>query len=358
MTKQAYQRKKWITGGVIVLVLLVLLWCFLTFFHTTSKPSKGASLPPGTSVVAVTSRKVTDYYKAVGTTKPTVESGLASQITAKVNKVLIKPGEKVKAGQLLIVLDSRDYVARVAQADEGINAAKALFHQAKLTYGRMKTLVKPGYVTKEQYDQSEAHFLQAKAAFAQARKALQEAQVALSYCQIRAPANGRILTKFVEPGDQATPGKILLQFQMKKALRLVANVPEELITHIKLGDHLPVSIDTLSSTLKSTVTEIVPAVDPQTRSFIVKVDLPYLPNIYPGMFGRLWVPVKMQTVLVIPRAAIQHRGQLELVKIVSAHQKVESVLITTGRTFSQGKVEVLSGLNPGDRVLLPRAAHE
>jgi HlyD family secretion protein len=343
------RRKRALIIGICVVVLLLTAWFFMP--TQTSHAVKTIS-PHAVQTRLVTRRAVIDYYKAVGTTKPTIESNLAAQITATVDHVLVSPGQKVKAGQLLVVLDNRDYLAKMARAAQGVNAAKAIFQQTKQMYGRMKALIKSGYVTKVQYDNSESHFLQAKAALSQAKKRRREAQVGLSYCQLRAPAKGRILNKFVEPGDQARPGKILLTFQANHALRLVADVPEALISHIKLGDRLPVQIDTQQKILTAKVVEIVPSVDPQTRSFLVKVILPNSAGLYPGMFGRLWIPMGHQSVLLIPKKSIYQRGQLQFVNLRSGGQ-TEKVLITTGKPFKPSMIEVLSGLNVGDQLVMP-----
>ena len=304
------------------------------------------------NIITVKKQWITNYYKAIGTVKPVIESNLSAQITAKIDEVAVNPGQKVKQGQLLIRLDNRDYIAKVARAEQNVNAQRAVYNQAKLAYQRMKKLINKGYVTKEQFDTSKSNYLQSEANLNQSQKALKEAQIALTYTEIKAPSDGVIINKYVNVGDSAMPGKNLLQFQAKNAFRLVANVPEELIRHIKLNQKLTVNIDSIKNKQVGLVNEIVPSIDPMTRSFTVKVLIPSDADIYPGMFGRLWIPVDKTQVIGIPTTAIVQRGQLQFVELFQ-HGKTELSLITTGKKLANHHIEVLSGLNPGDQLVIP-----
>lgn len=346
--------KKYSVIGIIFLAAILAAWLLWPSTHQQGLPENTNKAESNYQVYKVVKRQVTDYYKAVGTVKPTLESSLSSQIVAKVIKVLASPGDKVKAGQLLIELDSRDYKARVDRAEQGVASAEAVLSEAETSFNRIKKLVSPGYVTKQAFDVARSRYLQAASSYQQAQKLLREARVALSYCQIKAPINGKVINKFVEVGDQANPGKVLLQFQSKGALRLVANVPENLISHVKLNDKLPIKIAAKANKVQGVVTEIVPSVDPSTRSFVVKVSLPLIANVFPGMFGRLWIPVGISQVIELPKIALHRRGQLQFVYLLQNNRAVIA-MVTVGRQLSANNLEILSGLNVGDDVILQGA---
>ncbi len=341
-----------------IIFIIILLFIAIVFIAKGGEKRLTILSPKNNIIatIAVEKIKIPEFYRATGTVKPVVESNLSAQITAKIDKVLAVPGEKVKQGQALIILDSRDLETKVERANQGINSAKAVYEQAKLNLDRMTKLINQGYVTKSQFDNSRATFLQAEANLNQANKALNEAQIALSYAVIKAPTDGVILNKYVDVGDQAMPGKTLLQFQAKNAFRLVANVPEELITRIKVGQHLNVKIDSINTSLQGVVSEIVPSIDPMTRSFLVKVDIPTTTTLYPGMFGYLSIPVREVDVLAIPQSAVIVRGQLKYVMVVKNNQR-QLTLITTGKKLDNNKIQLLSGLNADDKIALTGAVN-
>jgi len=160
-----------------------------------------------------------------------------------------------------------------------------------------------------------------------------------------------VVTRLAEPGDLAWPGKPLLVLQTRGDLRLEAQVREGLIQHIRIGDELTTEITALNSTFSGTVEEIVPSADPATRTFLVKVGLPGGEGLFPGMFGRLFVPIEQTDVIVIPQKALARIGQLEVVTVLSDNQW-EQVFVKTGRVIDNNMIEILSGLDGGEKIAL------
>jgi multidrug efflux pump subunit AcrA (membrane-fusion protein) len=141
----------------------------------------------------------------------------------------------------------------------------------------------------------------------------------------------------------ALPGKLLMVLQTSGFLRLEAYVREGLIKLVTPGSHLSVKIETLGKTTEAEVEEIVPYADPQTRTFLVKAALPHMAGIYPGMYGKLLIPVREQPTVLIPQKAVHQVGQLELVK-VKVDTGWQTRFVKTGRTIGN-QVEILSGLS-------------
>ena len=211
---------------------------------------------------------------------------------------------------------------------------------------------------------SESSYLQAQARLGQAEEGLavvqsrgkeaanmvQEAEIGLGYTTIKAQEKGEVARRLAEPGDLAFPGKELLTLQTGASLRLEAMVRESLIGHVRLGDTLTVVVSALGGDepLSGTVDEIEPLADPVTRSFLVKAKLPEVPGLYPGMFGRLMVPLGERESVLIPEAAVHRIGQLETIMVRSG-DKWESVYIRTGAVYND-MVEVLSGLSGGETI--------
>jgi len=324
--------------------------------------------------IRVTKETVTDWYEAVGTVRPGTETSIGAQITAQVTMVNISPGSKVEKGRILLTLDNRQFISRLDQAKQGLKSAKAgreqarqsvaaaeaSFNQAEAAYARIKKYFENQAATSRDLEQAEAAYLQAKAGLSKAKEGLagtnarikqaeevvKEAEIALGYTTIRAPENGEVLKRMVEKGDLALPGKPLVVLQTSGFLRLEAYVREGLITKVLPGRQLSVHIATIGKTVDALVEEVVPYADPQTRTFLVKASLPHLPGLYPGMYGKLLIPVKEQSAVLVPKKAVRTIGQLELVT-VKDKETWKQCFVKTGRRIDDS-IEILSGLEGGE----------
>ena len=330
------------------------------------------------NTVQVEKQQIIRTHAAVGTIRPLTQTRIESQVSGQVLKITVVPGARVTPGQVLAILDSRQLGARMDQAKEGRayaqnalnqakkarDEAKAGMDQARATYLRTQTLFDKEVVPSQKLEIDRAGYLQAKARFElsnegikaahtnirQAREVINEAQISLGYASIVSPAAGVVVERLMDPGDQAVPGKPLLIIQTSGSLRLEARIREGLIQKVIQGKAYGVEIQTLGYIVDATIEEIVPYADPETRTFLVKAALPETPGIYPGMFGRLLIPVKTEETLLIPQDAVIRVGHLEMVNTESQKNQAKnqtvqyrSVYIKTGKKFGQ-KIEVLSGL--------------
>ncbi len=338
---------------------------------------RGAGYEP--SATAVAERTVLPrLFDAVGTVQAKTDIRVEAQVTGRVLEILVRPGDRVAKGDKLVILDSRASKTRLerlkqarssarsmtAQARDALAAAKAAYAKSESTYRRMNQLFEQKVVTAEEVEKAESTYLQAKAALsraeqgvagaeAQAREAgkvVQEADIDLGYTTITAQESGEVAKRLVEPGDLAFPNKELLTLHTGGSLHLEAMVREALIGRVKLGDSLSVDISALADRepLTGVVQEIEPLADPMTRSFLVKVRLPERPGLYPGMFGRLLVPLGERETVLVPKAAVHRVGQLETVMIQSG-EAWHPVYVRTGAAVN-GKIEILSGLSGGETV--------
>jgi RND family efflux transporter MFP subunit len=195
---------------------------------------------------------------------------------------------------------------------------------------------------------------QADARIQQANAGLNVASITASYAAIRAPFDGIVTERHADPGALATPGAPLLVVEKTVGLRLEAHVEESRVPSVKEGAQVAVVIDALGITATGKVDEIVPSVDAAARSFLTKIDLPAIPHLRPGMFGRVTFAGGSDEVVAVPAAAISETGQVQSVFVVE--DGVARVrLITRGRQKDE-QVEVLTGLGGGEKVISPRPA--
>jgi RND family efflux transporter MFP subunit len=296
------------------------------------------------------------YAEAVGTLKAASRTEISARVMAEITNLPVRAGDVVEKGDVVVELDRAALERRYTQAKAALDAAKAAMVQAKADYDRAKRLRQenPRAISEQQLDQYAFQSQSAEANQSGAEEALAEAEVLLSYTTIKAPKGGTIVERFVEQGDIAQPGMPLLELYDTTSLRLEVPVMENLAIKLKEGDQLTVKIDALDEQFLATVDEIVPQAEAASRSFMVKAKLPPSPDLFEGMYGRLMIPAGQRLHLCLNAAAVERIGQLEFVYVVDAEGKnPERRYIKTGRIGRPGRVEVLSGLEANEYVLVP-----
>jgi RND family efflux transporter MFP subunit len=354
--------KQWIStlsrgvGIVVGLGMLVLIIAWLSgVFHK--------KIPPGEVAVATSIQTdrptdlvhevVKEYVEeAIGTLKAASRSVVSAKILATIEEITVAAGDRVTAGDVLVRLNGQELAARVLQAKEALAAAEATRTEAQLSFQRTKGLLKSHAVSRQEFDSVQRRLNVANAEEGRAQQAVVEAQILASYTTIVAPKSGRIIDRLAEPGDTARPGVPLLVLYDATSLRLEAPVLEHLAVKLRVEQHLSVYIDSLEKEYEATIDEIVPQADSPSRSFLVKASLPQSGDLYEGMFGRLRIPAGTRRHLCLATPAIDRIGQLEYVEVVLPGNVVERRFIKTGRLGMPGRVEVLSGLQAGERVIL------
>lgn len=373
--------------GIVGLLFLMMAMAGVFRSHIINpdevvEPSSRGREPTQTAYAEI--RKIIEYYEAIGTVRPLTETNIEGQITARILDIPVRPGEKVSFGQTVIVLDGRELQSRLDQAQQGlisskarreqarqaVKAARAVRDQAQSAFNRVKVYLESEAATSQDFENAQAAFLRASAGLKQAEdglreanagvnqaaKVVEQARIGLDYTQIKAPEAGEVVRRLAEPGDLAWPGKPILTLQTRGSLRLEAVVREGLIQRISPGTRLQVMITAIDKRLQGRVDEVVPSADPMTRTFLVKVNLPQQPDLYPGMFGRLLVPLDEEAVVTVPKKAVTRIGQLEMVS-VKENGQWHQIYVRTGRDINGYWCEILSGLQGGELVALERVSH-
>ena len=329
--------------------------------------------------VAVAEADWPSMYEATGTVRAKTTAIISSRIMGYAREVRAQIGDRVREGQPLVVLDARDLetsVARVEarreelesaipEAESAIALARSQLDLAQVTFHRMQDLFNKRSITNQEYDEASARSKAAQSALdmARARRTQLDAKIAQieqevraagierGYSEIIAPLSGTIITKSIDPGTLAVPGAPLFTIERDGAYRLEASVDESRLSLARLGKTVSVTIGGIDRTFSARVVEIVPSVDAAARTGTVKIDLLSVPELRSGLFGRALFDIGGRKVLTVPRASVMERGQLQSV-YVAENNVAHTRLVTIG-TRVKDKVEVLSGLNQGDRVIVP-----
>ncbi|GMQ75213.1 MAG: efflux RND transporter periplasmic adaptor subunit [Gammaproteobacteria bacterium] len=343
-----------IIGIVAALGILAVVMAQLAgFFGAKVAPGRIDVAPESIrgEVFTVTASQVPVIEQATGSVRSRVETLLSARITARVIEVPVSAGDSVAAGDVLLTLDDRDLRSRLQQLEQAVVSAQANLAEAEPRYARAKSLFAQNAASKAEVESAEARLRSARAELARSRRAVEEAETALSYSVIRASAPARVVDRLVDPGDTATPGQPLLRLYDPGQLRLEANVRESLATLLARDQSLVARIDALNAEYPVTIEEIVPSADPGSRSFIVKASLPDDAKLYPGMFGRLLIVHGSDERYYVPERAVERVGQLEFVNVIG-DKGVQRRFVRTGEKVQGGRLEVVSGLRPGERIVV------
>jgi len=324
-----------LAAGFITCLSLLLAGCG----HKTEAIAP-VQLPAASVKVATVEKKTRPATEEVmGTVRAKLRASIEAKVSGKIEKLLVAPGQAVKAGELLAELDAREIQARLDQA-------LAVRQQAESDLKRFTALLEAKSVTPVEFDSAQARARVASAA-------VNETETMLGYTKIIAPFAGVITRKHADVGDLASPGKPLLDMEDSRALRLEADVPEAVVGKLALGDNLPVRVAALEKELTGVVSEIAPTADPGSRTFLVKLDLPDAAGLRAGQFGRVAMSVGETSALRVPASAVVQRGQMEIVFIVTDN-KAQLRLVKTGKRIG-GEIELVSGVSAGEKIVVQNA---
>lgn len=376
MTDMISRRHTLMTGAAVALLSLGLAACSAP----TDKAPADAAAPIAVTVAPVTMAEIAEAIEAGGVVQARTTATLTARILAPVREVRVSPGDRVRSGQVLIVLDGRDLSAgargaRAAAlaAGQGSTAAAAERQSAeaglvlaRATHARIAGLHAKRSATAQELDDATASLRAAEARAAGAAARAQQAESAIegasaaseaattteSFAVITAPFDGVVTEKLVETGNMASPGAPLLRIEDTRGFRLEVRVDESRVGQIQPGATVPVALDSgvggATTTVSGTVTEISRAVDADTRAFLVKVSLPDSSGLRSGLFGRARFAGTTRKALTVPADAIVKRGQVTSVFVVDNG-------VARSRLVDLRGNEVLAGLSEKESVIVAPA---
>lgn len=337
--------------------------------------------PIPVTVATAAMRERAQAFEVGGVVRGQTSATLSSRVMAAVREVLVQPGDRVRAGQLLVRLDDRDVIAagnaagaRTTSAERSLDAARserdaadAALALARATHGRITTLYERKSATAQELDQAVAALRAGEARVARSRAGLSEAEanldgsragteaaaVATSYTRIVAPFDGLVTEKLVDPGNLVAPGTPLLRLEDTRTFELDVRLDESRAARLTTSSAVPVIVDGADGPMTYTgrVAEIARAVDSDTRTLLVTIALPSSPvGLTPGMFGRAAFAGSTRRSLTVPESALVRSGQLTSVFVVDDGRARLRVL-DVGRS-AEGATDVRAGLSEGESVIL------
>ena len=288
-----------------------------------------------------------------GTVEALESVRVASRLMGYIRDIAVVEGQAVKAGQRLFTIDPLDIEGAVEQARLGLKQAEDAMKDAEADYKRFENLYKDEVVTRQNYEKMKLNYDMAVTRAAQAKAGLGTAQGQMRYATVTSPINGVVTQKLANEGDIAAPGHPVLMVENPARLQVRGSVSEDIHRGLKLGAQVMVEVDGQDQAVAAKVAQLAPAADPMTHTYTVKLDIA-APGLKSGTFARILFPTGKRTVLAVPEAAVLERAGIVGVFVVDAQGSAQYRMVRLGKQEG-GLVEVLSGLNPGDKVVTGNA---
>ena len=287
-------------------------------FQRKAKPCPPPQTVSGVALLTAQRTTVPDYIEATGTVRAAQSAQLSSQVMGTITRVNVHEGEAVRRGQVLITIDEaqpraayQSATAGLQASQESIAAADADYALAESTMKRYQMLYDKKSVSPQEYDEVKTRLAAAKArrdaahaGSAQAEAGVSEANTAVGFTKIRAPFDGLVIAKLADAGRHGGAGSSAAGGRRPQPLppgSQGGRKPDR--RGPSWAQSVPVVIDSLGGqAISGKVVQIVPAADPASRTFTVKIDLPADPQIRIGLFGRARFPRGEREAILVPQS--------------------------------------------------------
>jgi len=325
--------------------------------------------PPTVKVITVKKGDISVPLEATGTIFPEYESKIGPKISGTIEIVYVDEGDTVQKGQPLVQLDQQDLLIAVRQGQAAVRVAEAQLREAevkgenlKKEKERLANLLKKNVISQQKYDDIDTAYSMAvtgmeviRAQILSSRENLAMAEQKLSDTVIIAPFSGLIVKRFINQGEFVStmpPSPLFLMMSIDK-VKTEIGLPEIHIAHIHIGNPVDVTVDTYpGSIFKGTISTINPMVDPVSRAFTVKVEIPNKDHrLKPGMFARVTIyPTIHKGALIVPFKSVMKREGMAFVFVIEG-TTVRLRAVTAGIT-NEREIEVIDGVKEGEEVVI------
>ena len=351
------RRRRLLTIAAIVAILLIAVATWI------SMRGKGAQLPeaavtaPVVSVISPGQSMVARTITATGSLAARVDMpvGVVGE-GGMVSQVLVQPGDWVRAGQTLAIIERSVQVEQGRSLAAQVEVARADAKLAQAQLDRAKALVSRGFISAADIDQRTATRDAAQARVDVAAAQLAEQRARTGRLNISAPAAGLVLTRSVEPGQIVQAGSAVL-FRMAKGgeMEMRAQLAEGDLTVLRTGNSATVTPIGDSRQFAGRVWQVSPIVDPQSRQGVARIALPYNEALRPGGFASATITSGSGNAPLVPESAVQSDPKGNYVYVVNGENHVERRDVTVGQVSDKG-VAITSGITGAEKIVTSAAA--
>lgn len=305
------------------------------------------------AVAPVQYREVAQSYSVEGLVEATRQSTVSAQIGGRIKEINFDVGDRVSKGQVILRIDEREAAQMLAGSQAQVMQAQANMQNARTSYERAKQLFAQKFISQAALDKAQADYKVALAQAAASEASAGQASLTHGYSVVVAPYSGVVAARLVELGEMVMPGKPLMTGFDASEMRVVVSVPQDKLSAIGVKPDVMVEVPSLARRIKAASTTVQPMADARTHSTQVRVQLPANEaGVYPGMFVRAHFVVGKATKLVVPGSAVLRRSEVVAVYVIDETGAVKLRQVRVGAPSADGSMEVLAGLNPGEKVAL------
>lgn len=266
----------------------------------------------------------------------------------RVTALNVDVGQQVKKGQVLLELDHRTLDSSLAQAEASTQEAYAAVVLAQAQHARGSKLAAEQLISAADLDQLRATATQAQAQLTTARALGDAAKLQRDFAQLRAPADGVISKRLVQPGQVVSAGSELLRLIRDGRLEWRAELPENQLAQVAVGNDIVLAY--AGEEITGTVRAVTPGIDAQTRTGTVYADLPSPGPLKPGTFVEGRILTGNGQALMVPSQAVVQRDGHSYVFVTQDKQTVQRRRVSVGQS-TQGRIEIVDGLKTGEQVV-------
>lgn len=319
--------------------LLLLLTALVFLLAGLVPASRSFAAEAVANSVVVQLHDVDLSFPVEATVEAVRQATVAAQIAGRVLELRVDAGQRVKQGELLMRLDAREAAGSDA-------SARATLAQASAAYERSRNLHAQKFISQAALDQAAASFKAAQGAAA-------ATGAGASHGTVTAPIAGVVAQRHVEPGEMATPGLPLITLFDPKGMRVIASLPQYKLAELRKAGRARVEFPETGKWIDVQRIEILPTVDARSRTATARLYLPEnIEGVVPGLYARAHFTVGRAQKLTVPPAAVLRRGEVTAVYVLDGKGVASLRQVRLGESMAGGELEVLAGLNSGERVSL------
>jgi len=278
---------------------------------------------------------------------------VVSKVSGKVEYVNVDVGSEVKEGQVLLNLEANDLEANIDSTQATADTAKINYDLALKQHQRGQELLSSSAISQADYDNNyQGTYLKAEAGLRSARSNLEKAQIAFQDTFVRAPFNGVVTARNINPGEIALPSVPVISLVNFDQVVIKGGVNENQINQLSSGQVVQVKVAAVAEQpFAGMIAQISPAADPQTKAYTVKIQVDNLKHLLkPGMFAEVKISDQQEQLLIIPRLAIMSDSDKNMVFVVE-NGAAQKKIIEIGLS-DQNNAVVTAGLKEGDTIIV------
>ena len=358
---------------LIIIAIVVVIGIAMSFFRSpapSSNPSAAKNAAPATTTSAIKNTTLEflpqEIFKVTpielkqtmalsGALRAVDQASVKARVAAEVREVLVREGESVTAGQILVRMDTSEFQARVDQAKGNLHAMRAQLDIATKNRDNNRALLDKGFISRAAFDNTASQFAAAQANVESAQGALDIVQKLLNDSVVRAPISGLIAVRNVQPGEKVSTDYKLLDIVNLKRMECEALVPTSDIPKIKIGQSVLLHIEGLTEEYIGNVTRINPATQAGSRSIAIYIQVANPQDMLKvGMFVDAQLVLRTKAhVIAIPLTAVHKESSGAYVYALENNLIVKKnvTLGQEGRSGEVALIEITSGLNAEDQIV-------